>query len=506
MSLVRKNVLDTPKIVKLIDSHLNSNEIVLFALSNRRVFLTVMLALWEYVNVSRLFKLLPSIEHTETKEKATSKQLTENDLPRFNVYTLWIKRLNARENLKPGRESFASFCRYFPSRVPLPNLTTFKWSLRELDPVCFTIVSRWPSLKSLELSLDPYRSNITLPDLPDSAFPSLTHLSIEWIPDSGTFRKFWAVPALVGKLTSVNLMPSGDKCREEARSSRVLLPVLQAVAEKSPKVEHFRLRAIDPDACRAWYNLPISGLEALQKLPLRTLWIEAVELSEPPPDTDDGKEEGMATKRKDKAQQQGGDDEEDEEDQDEDDDEDDDCLPRCLNIGERLSTMFPDIVELGFPRHTTPLPEIETFHSRLPRLETLRFDFDLRDVSKLKFDLSSVPRQRKAAPFTVEANFLGLDESIQIDGISGFKHTDAIRFAQYLFSLRPNVRIVELPADEEDGDDWPVREKMVALVNEYLKCLARRNLNPATKYEDIDVWTEKSWRACNERGATLVTS
>ncbi|QRV90304.1 hypothetical protein RhiJN_18322 [Ceratobasidium sp. AG-Ba] len=382
-----------------------------------------------------------------------------------------------------------------PAENPLRHFADISpvWSLHELDPVCFTTVSTWPSLKSLELSLDPYRPNITLPDLPHSAFPSLIYLSLEWIPDSKTFRKFWAVPALVSKLTSVNLMPSGEMCREKNRFSRVLLPILEAVAEKSPKIEHFRLRAIDSDACRAWYNFPISGLEGLRKLPLRTLWIEAVELSEPPVDMGDGKEEGKAIKSKAKAEQLDGEGEEDEDDdQDKDDDEDDDRLSRCSDVGERLSAMFPDIVELGFPRHTTPLSAIETFHSRLPRLETLRFDFDLGDVSKLKFDLSGVPRQRKAAPFTVEANFLGLDESIQIDGISGFKHTDAIRFAQ------PNVRIVELPADEEDGDDWPEREKMVTLVNEYLEGLARCNLDPAIKYEHIDVLTEKSWHACNE--------
>ncbi|KAG8685868.1 hypothetical protein FRC08_012869 [Ceratobasidium sp. 394] len=100
----------------------------------------------------------------------------------------------------------------------LPPLVSFSSSDKILDHACFKTISTWPLLESLTITLDPYKGKYTFPELPaDTAFPSLKHLALYWIPDRKTFYKFWDVPVLVSKLTSVKLFCSGDLCREKER-------------------------------------------------------------------------------------------------------------------------------------------------------------------------------------------------------------------------------------------------------------------------------------------------
>ncbi|KAG9082119.1 hypothetical protein FRC06_005216 [Ceratobasidium sp. 370] len=415
-----------------------------------------------------------------------------------------------------------------PFIYSLPPLVSFTCSDKILDHACFKTISNWPRLESLTINLDPYGGKYTLPDLPDAAFPSLKHLALYWLPNRKTFSKFWDLPVLVSKLTSVKLFPSGDLCREKEEFTRILLPILSTLAERSPHLQDLWFWAIDSDEMRALYSISISTLDVLKKLPLRTLYLEGVDLTEPvvskadtgdKDKTEEGKgEDNSVTKGGDEGQDtghdenddgdgggEGDDDGEDEGDDEEDDDEDEDegdegnneSGGRCTDAAERLATMFPGLKELGLPNHGLSFVDLQTFHSKLPQLEALRFDFSLTSLSDLRVDLGSVARNRHSPFHTLEANFFGLDEWTQICDISSWKYDEALLFAQYLFSLWPDAQIAA-QLDPAGLEESPTQEKMIELINEYLLSLSYCNRDPSTKYEDIKILNEESWKACSK--------
>ncbi|KAG8705290.1 hypothetical protein FRC09_003049 [Ceratobasidium sp. 395] len=359
-----------------------------------------------------------------------------------------------------------------------------------LNRSCFETISTWPLLESLFITLAPYKSGYKLPrKLPDGAFPSLKRLDLYSLPDYETFAKFWNISALVSKLTTVRLLPSGEMCYEKKRFNRTLLPVFTSLVKQSPHLEDLWFRALDPNA-DACYSVPTSTLEVLKKLPLQRLYIGGVNLREAAPDEDGN----LATM---KTVGEG-------EDQDEDEDEDDDNGPEepnvrgCTNVSGHLISLFPRLKEFSLPKQQMSFAELATLKSDMPQLEVLRFDFDLRSTRELKFDLGSIARYRHSPFRLLEANFLGVDESIHISGISDLKYDKVALLVRYLFSLWPNVRIEAQPCEDGMETEYESHQKAIDLINEQLAALSHCNYHPVVSYEDVQILNEKSWKDCRD--------
>ncbi|KAG9122020.1 hypothetical protein FRC07_001770 [Ceratobasidium sp. 392] len=210
------------------------------------------------------------------------------------------------------------------------------------------------------------------------------------------------------------------------------------------------------------------------------------------PDTKEG-EDGDKDEGEDQVKLEDEDSEEDSEDEEEDRSV---PLVKCPGVAERLSTIFPDIKELEFPRHELSFADLAIFQSRLPQLEILRFDFKLGSLAKLQVDVESVSHYLQSPFRIVEANFLGFDDSCHICSITDVKYSEAATFVRYLFSLWPNAQIEALPDDDYSMDDYPKHMKAIALINEHLSALSCCNRDPSMKHEDVKILNEESWNNC----------
>ncbi|KAG8705288.1 hypothetical protein FRC09_003047 [Ceratobasidium sp. 395] len=329
------------------------------------------------------------------------------------------------------RHGFGSFITNTPPLVSLASPDVI------LDGACFETISTWPLLESLaiNLGLNRHKYSLKIPRLEDTAFPSLKRLVLNWVPNSETFRMFWNVPALVKKLTSVKLLLSSDLCSEKGRFNHILLPILTTLAERSPHLEDLWLYAVDSNALRAWYSIPMSALEILKKVPLQRLYIEGVDLRETASD-EVSSEANNATASEgadeagDKDNNDGQRDDEAQDTDDEDQDDEEPCADRLARVARPLTTMFPSLKELSLPRQQMCFTELVTLQSKMPQLETLRFDFDLCSIGESKVDFGSIPRHRSSSFRILEANFLGIDEHASIIGISNLGYDDIASFVQ----------------------------------------------------------------------------
>ncbi|KAG8685956.1 hypothetical protein FRC08_012828 [Ceratobasidium sp. 394] len=278
---------------------------------------------------------------------------------------------------------------------------------------------------------------------------------------------FWSVPSLVSKLVSVKLF-NGDFCSAEEFLSNILVPILSTLRAGSPRLQNLWLRAVIADGMSARYWVPLSVLSDLKGLPLETLHME-----------------GMIFAGRDFSHD--GDDENGELEYE----------AGSVPIAQRLTTMFPSLRELALPNQRMSFGDLQTFHSRMPKLESLRFDFDLGSVSpNLGVDLSTVVRYRHSRFSTLEADFLG-DELAgrPITDIASLRYNQIVPLVQYLFSLWPNVQITA-----RSDEDWPerrsIQKKMIALTNDHLAALSLCNRDASIKYEEIQILNEDSWKQC----------
>ncbi|KAG8678200.1 hypothetical protein FRC08_017981 [Ceratobasidium sp. 394] len=136
-----------------------------------------------------------------------------------------------------------------------------------------------------------------------------------------------------------------------------------------------------------------------------------------------------------------------------------------------------------------PFVELRTFHSRMPNLEILRFDFDLRSISpNLTVDLNTVVHYRRSQFSTLEANFFGLGTGgVRRAGIAGLPYNQVALLVRYLFSLWPNVQITAR-ADEDQPGAYSTQKNTIALINEHLAALSLCNRDASIKYEDIRIF------------------
>jgi hypothetical protein len=253
----------------------------------------------------------------------------------------------------------------------LVSLTT---SSMILDESCLKTISTWPLLERLEIYMSPEK-RYSLPDFDETSFPSLKHLGFHFLPNYEVFDMFWDVPVLVNKLTSVkilfdNVFFHGDPFE---------LRLLSTLVERSPGVEHLWLRALDPDAWRAWHSTSASVIgDVLAKLPLQTLYIEGIEF------------EG----RKD--------------------------------ILEHLAETFPTLKALELRSQRADFKDLRYFAEKMPHLERLNLDIPYNTIPSV--DLNEVPRYRLSAFRTFESNFHGFENDGSSPGV--FSSLDSTHLAQ----------------------------------------------------------------------------
>ncbi|KAG9075280.1 hypothetical protein FS749_013070 [Ceratobasidium sp. UAMH 11750] len=305
--------------------------------------------------------------------------------------------------------------------------------------------------------MDPLTRDYKLPELHTNAFPSLKHFGLYQIPDPAVFQMVWGSSALVKDLTSVKLLAAPKFFSySNTKFSDALAEFLAVLAEQSPSLRGLWVRVQDPKLDRPSYDVPLITLASLQKLPLQKLYIEGINFSDYP--------------------------------YDEDDTEDNEFVGPRFDFVKYFSTSFPALKELGFPNHRAALTDSRMFCALLPRLESLRFDFDL-DFAQWEpnFDLNEIPRHRNS-PFRIfEANFLGICENEEEDNgldITDLDYDDGVGLAHYLFSLWPNVRLAP-QLEEDESKDHASHEKMIVSINNYLAELSCCNRDASIKYEDI---------------------
>ncbi|KAG8701338.1 hypothetical protein FRC08_004134 [Ceratobasidium sp. 394] len=313
--------------------------------------------------------------------------------------------------------------------------------------------------------MDRDRGDYTLPELDDNSFPALTHLGLFWIHDMDTFQRIWDSPALTKKLTSLKLIPTPEFCfYTNIEFSDTLVQIFSVLAERSPSLQALWLRALHPDTSDPFYEASLPAFAALQILPLQSLYVDGIHFEEywffhQPHAFDD---ESVAKREA---------------------------------FIKHFATAFPALRELGFPLHTVPWTDCPLFHSHMPQLESLRFNFNLGTLKGKKVDLNNVPRCR-CSPFrTLEANFLGISEGGFEADIRGFRYGDATRLVNYLFSIWPNVQIAAQP-DGEDFEDYTPHYRRIALINNHLAALSLCNRDASIKYGDIKILNKESWARC----------
>ncbi|KAG9087107.1 hypothetical protein FS749_003166 [Ceratobasidium sp. UAMH 11750] len=166
-----------------------------------------------------------------------------------------------------------------PALALLCPLISFTIPIGVLDHFCWDVISAWPLLERLELIADPKDPSCSLPEIAESAFPSLRHLALHIVnAQIDTFNVLWSVPALVHKLTSVKVVPAGRLCTHRANYFLLYSLILPVLVEQSPCVQDLWLDVRDPRARNTSHLSPIFTLDILRQLPLRTLHIEGLYL------------------------------------------------------------------------------------------------------------------------------------------------------------------------------------------------------------------------------------
>ncbi|KAG9085507.1 hypothetical protein FS749_004365 [Ceratobasidium sp. UAMH 11750] len=365
------------------------------------------------------------------------------------------ERMKIEEHIPLGLGSFVASVR------PLVNLT---FSAEILNPACFRTIGTWPSLESLVITMDPEKSDYTLPQLDHDSFPALRHLGLFWIPDMATFRRVWTAPALIRKLTSVKLLPSPDFCSRLVHLSDIV-ELFSILAKNSPSLQGLWLRMTHPAVNGpVYYDVPLTVVAPLQELPLETLYIEGIQFS----DYLFYFIRGVYSTE---------------------------YVTKRNAFIKHFATSFPALRELGFPLHRISLTDLSEFHSQMPQLESLSFDFDLGFLPRGHIvNLGNIPRYRRSPFRTLEVYFPSGDQD-RFGMDAEFQYDEAVRLVNYLFSLWPNVQITAQP-DEEEFEDRTPRHRKVALINEQLAALSCCNHDPSIKYEDVKILNEYSWAKC----------
>ncbi|KAG9127739.1 hypothetical protein FRC07_010191 [Ceratobasidium sp. 392] len=104
---------------------------------------------------------------------------------------------------------------------------------------CFVTIAGWSSLESLEIALDPSKSEYSLPRLPKNAFPSLKHFALYWF--------------------DYNILLPDSTFSEGHAFTTVLARMLKKIGNRCPKLQDFWLRAVGFDSM----SLRLEGVEAL---------------------------------------------------------------------------------------------------------------------------------------------------------------------------------------------------------------------------------------------------
>ncbi|KAG8779594.1 hypothetical protein FRC12_024046 [Ceratobasidium sp. 428] len=240
-----------------------------------------------------------------------------------------------------------------PSLARINPLTSFTTSAETLDHSCYKSISAWPLLERLEIVMNLGRG-YQLPELAESAFPCLKHLTLHKVPNCNAFKMFWDAATLVGKLTSVQLDSSTKIFSNLQAIFHENDTLLSYLARRSPHIQHLFLR-FSPQVIGQSTDISMSAFDVLHQLPLRSLHIEGVHL----------------TQRD--------------------------------NIPEHLVAIFPNLEYLGLPSHSVAFADLQAFQACMPQLHSLCIGAKIESVSQdLDVKLETIERYRQSVFHTLQ--------------------------------------------------------------------------------------------------------
>ncbi|KAG8681832.1 hypothetical protein FRC08_015370 [Ceratobasidium sp. 394] len=247
-----------------------------------------------------------------------------------------------------------------PALAHIHPLISFTTSIGTLDHFSWDVISAWPLLECLEIIMSSKDPDYSLPEIAESAFPSLRHLAIHTVDAVAvTFNLFWGIPALVSKLTLVKFVPAGRLCSSHARDFISLHQTLSTLVEQSPYIQDLWLNVRDTGARDSTLSVPISTLDILRRLPLQTLHLEGLNLT------------------------------------------------GCRSVPEYLTRAFPHLKKFGLPDHMLGFADLRTFNSQMPQLQSLSLGLDVGTLSPdLGVELDNIPRYRQSSFRTLEVSFI----------------------------------------------------------------------------------------------------
>ncbi|KAG8707733.1 hypothetical protein FRC08_000317, partial [Ceratobasidium sp. 394] len=378
-----------------------------------------------------LSKTCPNL-HTLAVRTSTVSAFCASDITRILGYATGDHKLELEDSVKNGpTRALASVC-------PLVSFTT---SSNSLDRASLDLIGAWPLLERLEIEVD-WEVDPLFSGLAESAFPSLNHLAFYFLSTEKALGIFRDAPrALMGKLHSIKLISSSGP-----EGFPFGLRILSVLAKRSPHLQNLWIRLCDLDYLV--YSTPISALGVLQKLPLRSLYIEGISLIE------------------------------------------------CDNIPNHLATTFPSLKDIGFPNHRTVLADLQMYCNNLPQLESLCLSLGAESLlSDLGVTLDNIERYRQSRFRTFDVRFHGKSRNEKIPKLSSYGYHEMALFVRYLFSLWPNLQLFEerIPSRDSNSD---IQLCTTELINKHLAALSYCNRDPTVNYEDISVLNEESWRKC----------
>ncbi|KAG9127740.1 hypothetical protein FRC07_010192 [Ceratobasidium sp. 392] len=540
MTPTRKNILDIPEVVTLIDSFQDPCDCASLARTSRRLFNLLMPLLWEHLHgLSWIAPLVPALNGPKEDgegNKAVAKALAQSHFTRLNIYAPWIKHIEVDEGHTSSLEEnqLDALFAYSANHILLPNLTSLK--VIGFVDVSWVTMFISPSLLNLEFEHDnafedyrvlcaPEWSLLlyylaerspklqTLLVFPQNFRKDKLHLRVEqFLPNDAKatigrqladglspflanlppLLKFTTCGEIFDKacFTTISTWSTLESLTIHMNRNKrdYTLPTLDDAA--FPSLTSLALYWIpDFDAFRMLWDASalVSKLTTVKLLPSHEL---SYYTNKEAGDTFSQIMSTLAEKSP--------------------------CLEKVW-----LLMLHPDfgrpnfdikISALDICRHLAlrslyvggvVIEELRSFDDFNPQGDSnlieyfaaaFPFDFDLFDLP-IGANLEAIPRYRKSPFFKLEANFFGLSDDGGEPGIRRFSCCDAILFANYLFSLWPDVRI-DAQVHEFDDENRAVHRNMIELINKQLHVLSSCNLDPSLKYEDVQLLNEESWAEC----------
>ncbi|KAF8602889.1 hypothetical protein BDV93DRAFT_545044 [Ceratobasidium sp. AG-I] len=178
-----------------------------------------------------------------------------------------------------------------------------------------------------------------------------------------------------------------------------------------------------------------------------------------------------------------------------------DCFDSFFPPGFQPNHAFSRLRTLELPHHRASTLVLHSFAEALPLLEYLSVNFQCNDYSKLPEDKLA---PRSTALRRLESGFY--EPSIDLIIMRGRRFSStfakeqyetALEFARLLYSLWPNVQLIERVPTR--GDEVQCATRAIGFINEHLSalaCLNERLNSTHANFDSVDVMNKDSWMAC----------